>query len=595
MDWPYEDSPDEPKPPSSAPTWACPDDQCSCNEGEDEADEVELSLRLMDPIGERMPGAACRILYQGRVINEDTPNADGQGWITARLPRVPSTVLVEWAPAHKPRDPGYPYRCRYHVDLSEDRRMAARRRLHNLGFWRYSSLERNIKDFQQVYGYDVNGKLEDIEADLNLFHDEGRPPTHKPQLDNKPSAAVDDLPDLPAFDKLDKGKGDDEPARALNAKQLAPGAKGGPLPAQAKSAAPQQVGSLKPGVGTAKPGLHLPTLEEVITKQTGLFELISLKTEWTNPKDPTQTMWGHFWISREAMMWEVPNDATWSFWGGTPVSQPFPSTMWNGVGVGVRNDKRLVRLPCTGEDAQKSVKKLLLSQADLLKYKAIAEVPGAKPDSNDQKLPCMLPTTRLYNELYFQSVVKIKPQNLPLTYMKDLIAGALVYSELVSKELDTKKSAATLPTAAGLDWSLGTPGKIWAVGKHMDKWWFCKSFGTIDFLCINHGFHTGMQVVAGQRRASALQAPGGCHGWEHTDYSQIFIALAGWCYVKDIAGTVSWKPTAEVLSGKHGELWRLGRSTSKLTATEYVGNVKKTARPAQVTNPDASPDDEPHV
>ncbi|MEZ4315772.1 MAG: hypothetical protein R3F14_47755, partial [Polyangiaceae bacterium] len=81
MDWPYGDD-DGTQLEESAPSWECPDESCHCREQDLEAEQVEVSILLFDPIGERMAGALCRVLYQGRVLNQDQPNADGSGWVT---------------------------------------------------------------------------------------------------------------------------------------------------------------------------------------------------------------------------------------------------------------------------------------------------------------------------------------------------------------------------------------------------------------------------------------------------------------------------------------------------------------------------------
>jgi len=130
-----------------------------------------------------MGGARCRVIINGRVVNEDTPYADGDGWLRLELTRSPHTARVEWAPANTPIDDLYPYRKSYYADLREDSASeAARRRLHNVGFSYYPSMEMNIKEFQREFGYPrATGRLRDIEADLIAYHDEGVPPSPPPR------------------------------------------------------------------------------------------------------------------------------------------------------------------------------------------------------------------------------------------------------------------------------------------------------------------------------------------------------------------------------------------------------------------------------
>lgn len=173
--WPYDDKPTV----SSAdePTWKCPGGLCECHPPDLEADDLEFSIMLCDESGKSMPGARVRIIQQDRVLNEDDPNADSDGWITALVKRSPETVLLEWAPADTPQEPRYPYRCEYYVELAEDdREEAARRRLSNLGFSLAFDLEGNVRRFQDEFNYEETGVLSDIEADLISFHDEATVP-----------------------------------------------------------------------------------------------------------------------------------------------------------------------------------------------------------------------------------------------------------------------------------------------------------------------------------------------------------------------------------------------------------------------------------
>jgi len=175
--WPYDDGPGLEVIP--APHWGA----CRCDDGPSE-ETFEFSFKLRDHFGEPMPGARCRVLVGGRVVNENQPYADGDAMMHVDMLRTVPTVLVEWAPAHTPRRDIYPYRKSFFVDLDHPRREErARRRLHNLGFSHRPDLGGNIAAYQRQYGYPrITGELDHIEAELIAFHDHHVPPPPKASL-----------------------------------------------------------------------------------------------------------------------------------------------------------------------------------------------------------------------------------------------------------------------------------------------------------------------------------------------------------------------------------------------------------------------------
>lgn len=582
MDWPYDDDPSF-APLAASPTWHCPEDLCQCGKVHTEPGEHEIAIVLLSPTGERMKNARCRVLYQGRVMNEEQPSADADGVVHVSLPYAPVTLIVEWAPPDAPKTPGYPYRCLYYAELGEGDTEAGRRRLHNLGYVRHVGLRENVKAFQREYGYqDVSGKLADIKEDLRVFHDEGRPPITKPEPTTGGGSPPPQgrLIPIPTFKngRIDKSSSSSlVPSSFLAKTGDTEGAKDDSPNDEptAKKLAPQKGGGAAANQGSAKATPTLPTINQVIASKTALFEMVLLYVEWTDPKDANKTAFGFFWIFADALMWEVPNDADWGFWKGTAVSQPLPQKPFGGVKIGDR--KRLIRLPCTGRQAQLAADSLSLTQADLL---SMAGSDMVAPDANDAKVPCILPTAELYDESYLQAEVRINPQNQTIT---SLTPNVLSYNEAVAKAFDAATKANTSLT--GTPKSLGTPGKIWAIAERMDTWVCCCSFSNWAFACITHGFHDSIVRSAGKKpRAHAIQTKGGCHDWDHTDYSQIFSAVAGWCWVQDVGESqMSWKRTASAYRSQ--TLCNLVRDTSVggratiAPAVKYVGNVANTAAP----------------
>jgi hypothetical protein len=106
-DWPYEN--EEPMHvPGPGLYWECPDGTCECGRLE-EGELRESRVLLTDELGMEVPGARCRVLHAGRVLNEDAPYADAEGWLTVTVRYPLRTVTLEWAPPELPRGRGTPF------------------------------------------------------------------------------------------------------------------------------------------------------------------------------------------------------------------------------------------------------------------------------------------------------------------------------------------------------------------------------------------------------------------------------------------------------------------------------------------------------
>jgi len=306
---------------------------------------------------------------------------------------------------------------------------------------------------------------------------------------------------------------------------------------------------------------ELPTLTATIKANKALFELTPWYAEWVDPADASRNIYGFFWMFTDALMWEAPKSGKWSAWAGTGVAHPLPRKPFGGVAIADRT--RLVRLPCTGKEATAAADLLKFSQADLASSGTDL---GVAPDGNDAKRPSLLPTAELYDRMYLQSDVRIGPKAKPPT--ADLDADSLAYAERVTQAFD--KAPPTV--AGGSRNSLGTPGKIWAIADRMDTWSCCPLFKQWVIACINHGFHNKIDYVQGKAIARMIQNRGGCHSWDHEDYSQIFTVVAGWCLVKGLTESAAgWKKTADVYLDK--TLCRLVRDATPVPALRYRGTT----------------------
>ncbi|MEZ4446257.1 MAG: hypothetical protein R3B72_44680 [Polyangiaceae bacterium] len=490
MDWPYDDDDGHPPEPTG-PIWDCPDDICRCDVAEG-GEELEFAVRLLSPIGKAIPRAICRIRHGGRVVNEHQPKADDFGWITGFVPHAPTTVIVEWAPENAPQDPGYPYRRRYFVDLGSAHREMSKRRLHNLGFWKKPSLRENVEEFQRHYGYPkVTGNLEDIEDDLEIFHDTGSPPSPdtRPQiLDAEPPdqgtarSPVEVMPDgvfafAPVVDRgggdgtvLAFDHGDHDLQDPIIPAQV-------PLQQPSDPPAPQRP---RIGPGCVQLASVLPTVKQALDKGIALFELAHVASTWTDPKDPSRTVSGAFWMFTDALMIELPNDAEWNWWKGTQVDNPFPVQPFGGVAI--KDRKRLIRLPCKGKEAEAALSSLSFTQSELLTSRLSLGIPFPKATSPD-KMPSLLSTAELYDLSYEQADVRIPV--ISVNPNQGCIGEVTAYAEKLALAVDAsmKKAGITKPR------TLGTPGKIWAITDRMDTWVCCCQFSSWVFACINHGFH----------------------------------------------------------------------------------------------------------
>ncbi len=205
-DWPYEA--DVSEAPPLEPTWACPEGLCDCHPLTD-VEPLELAVMLCDENGTRMPGARCRVLLGDRVINEDQPNADGNGWLSTSVPRPVASGVLEWAPASTPIEERYPYRVRYQVLLGTEANRAAEHRLANLGFVGGASLRDHVEAVQRQYGLSpVTGELRDIARELRAFHDEARlPPVPADRAPTAPVPPAPPPPPPPASGKKKLGDG----------------------------------------------------------------------------------------------------------------------------------------------------------------------------------------------------------------------------------------------------------------------------------------------------------------------------------------------------------------------------------------------------
>jgi hypothetical protein len=179
--WPYpriEEEEDD----DGTPTWKCPGGFCDCESHQGSAERIDHRILFFDENAERMMGARCRILEDGRLANKHAPFADG-GVVAVKIRKSTRVLDIEWAPSECPETIGFPFRKRYHVDLGADGDESLGRRLHNLGFPPEPAMEDGIRSFQQTYLQSPTGAVADVQAQLVADHDDGAlPPVPPPEL-----------------------------------------------------------------------------------------------------------------------------------------------------------------------------------------------------------------------------------------------------------------------------------------------------------------------------------------------------------------------------------------------------------------------------
>ncbi len=544
-DWPYDD--DEPPELPPAPTWSCPEGICTCAE-HGEHEPYEFSVLLREPDDKPMPGARCRVWVHGRIANEDKPNADGAGRLTVELTHPVELVFIEWAPADTPLRAPYPHQQSYYVAVHDEHpREAGRRRLHNLGFSLRSSLEENVRDYQREYGHaPQTGELEDIEGELIRFHDYGVVPTGG----GGPIAVDGEEPEREGDEdvlQLDGGEGIRQLDGGEDLQKLdGEGGGGGGESAEGESGDPS-VAAPNPDNGTNKKHALLPKVDEVLSHPdlTALYQFVRIDVKATPCRDG-KTYDAHFWVFDDAFKWVLPAP-------GTKAAKKYKDAidLYDYEEDLMAPGKRTWRLPCNVVDT------VYACQNGVAHHQGQLPEAEAEVDHHNRHQIWLLPTPKLYRARYDNAALKVLANLSGLMLMnekKGLTEASNEHNKRINQAAKTKWGS-----TPGRPLLLADPGKTWAIHNMMDRPNYqlkgkrkvrhpgqCKQvFEPSDKAAVNYGFH---RPNAGGK---PWQGPGRCHGKGHSDYSQLFVAVAGWCEIREV-GTSTWhfKRTAEVYTSK---------------------------------------------
>lgn len=301
------------------------------------------------------------------------------------------------------------------------------------------------------------------------------------------------------------------------------------------STRPSHPGEAESGRARAKP----PAIEEVIARAQAHHAFVPISSTMTLDGAPCSA---RIWISDDAVKWIVPSGSVEE----SSVARRFTDTvddvmlLKHGARLeGVR--RRMWRLPCTAREAQRA--------ADLIGTRQ-QQLPGASlPPSSTESRPCLLPTSHLYTLRFRQADLRIEPQVglMDMNVKQGLTAASLEYNRRVSQA--AKRVVDARAGAHGPPQLLADPGKVWVIAADLR--------GNV---AVNYGW----QRVNNR----PWQSEGRRHDTAHSDYSQILVAVAGWCEVARPGAGACWMETANVYQS--AELGRLVTGDARrLTKIKY--------------------------
>ena len=518
MTWPYDD-PEDVLTASESPSWDCPQGICACHPSTT-SEMRAISILLRDYSGERMPGAACRLWYNGRLFAADLV-ADGKGVVRPDVPEDARVVFLEWAPPTFPRNEGYPISKSYIVTLrQDDRRQKTRERLANLGHHHKKTLADNVRGFEAEHELEPpTGDWRRIERAVADFHDLGVKPEPAPAVAEGTTFALFDAPGDPG--------GDPGGDPAVPSKQGSSGFKRDfPTPKEAEAQA--------------------KIFHEF---QSTLFKI----------NDGGGSQWTlHLLVSHDALKWEVPTETV----RGPGVSKS-EGKWWENRFRDLTNadpfvpssfdPKRVVRIPSTAKDAQEFADTFTFSVAQLLnlpRLQSLKEQPiGKAAPSKDLALKCFLPTPTIM-DLRWDRIRVAKP----CTHSK---GGTTTVSVMIPQVRSVNNEINGLHNKGSS--LVGNPGKVWAISNklyrdpHGAKVRKKHSPSNIP-LGVNYGWHTDSQAKAGPHGGVSqngqffvMQKAATGHHIRYKDYSQVVVLVAGWCTVHNPhTKKWTWEPTEDL-------------------------------------------------
>lgn len=263
----------------------------------------------------------------------------------------------------------------------------------------------------------------------------------------------------------------------------------------------------------------LPTVDSVVQSGKAVVDFVPIETSFTDKAG--RVIEGRFWVTADAIKWEVPTTPEWSWWE----ESEDPLT----------GKRRMCRLPCCALEAQAAADRV---------YRRQAELAGRRTATNSKDAaPSLLLTPRLYDLRWAQADLRIDPCSGHID--KPLAVGSNKMNKCVN---DAARRIFALPSVFGhTPPLLADPGKIWAITNDV----YAKKAKDGNSAAVNYGWHVtkswrdkkSAAVTPGQ---FVVQGPGTAHGAQHIDYSQVCVLVAGWCEIVEPGLPPEWKLTMDV-------------------------------------------------
>ncbi|MFT3768221.1 MAG: hypothetical protein QM820_22450 [Minicystis sp.] len=278
--------------------------------------------------------------------------------------------------------------------------------------------------------------------------------------------------------------------------------------------------------GSAKTGLSFPTLLEAYTAEPlGIrFTFVRIQSAFT---DATGTYEATFWVTDDALKWEIPESEALLLetWG--KYHEPDPSDA---------NGKMLCRLPCSAKQNQE-IADVITTHPDPSGSGATDGLVehAAEIRSDMDPAPSLLLTPRLYDLRWAQADAQISP--CPQDISKPMVIESAKLNRCVNQQINKLMESAGATGA--MPEIVADPGKIWAVTNDI----YADRAETVTRrdgttypyrykVAVNYGWHgKNMPLLAVTPGQTVIQSVGTRHDADHLDYSQVAVLVAGWCEV----------------------------------------------------------------
>jgi hypothetical protein len=261
-----------------------------------------------------------------------------------------------------------------------------------------------------------------------------------------------------------------------------------------------------------------PTLVEAFDErpESLSFTFVPVTSSFT---DAAGTTTATFWVTGDALKWEVPEARAALFAAWNQQAEPDPADA---------GGLKLCRLPCSATQCQE-IADLVTTHPDPDASGALAglvdHVAALRPDMGIEG--SLLLTPRLYDLRWEQAGAQISP--CPQDIDRPIVGESARLNRAVNQKIKAVMARDGLSAVPAI---VADPGKIWAItgDVYADR----VAPGTAyHYKCaVNYGWHGhGAPLLAVTPGQTVVQSVGTRHDAAHFDYSQVAVLVAGWCEV----------------------------------------------------------------